>query len=60
MVEKVLFLGQIFEMAILWDLHVLKSRECENPFLAVGQCVCVSVISITQKQIDSETPNLAF
>ena len=30
MVEKVLFLSQIFEKDILMDLHVLRSRESEN------------------------------
>ena len=29
-------------------------------FLAFGQCVCVSVISITQKQIIPDTSNLIF
>ena len=46
MIEKVLFLGQIFEMEILVDLHDLSPVESENYILNVSSvcmCVCVSV-----------------
>ena len=34
--------GQIFQMAISVDLHILRSYESENPiFLANGLCVCL-------------------
>ena len=70
-VEKVLFRSQIFEMNILMDLHVLRSSECENHLFSsrsvgVNVCVrlyvCVSVISIVQKQSagELETLNLVF
>ena len=45
------------------DLHVLMSPESENHIFSVWSvymCVCVSVISITQKQITAESSNLAF
>ena len=48
MVEKVLFLSQIFEMEILIDLHVMRTPESENQILNVWS-MCVSAISITQK-----------
>ena len=35
MVEKVLFLGEIFEMEILMDLHVMRSHESENPMFSI-------------------------
>ena len=41
------------------DLHVLKPSESENNIFSVWS-VCVSVISITQKQITAETSNLVF
>ena len=44
MADKVLFLGQIFEMEILMDLHVLRSPESENHIFSgwsVSVCVCV-------------------
>ena len=44
MAEKVLFLGQLFEMEILMDLHVLRSPESENHIFSVWSeyvCVCV-------------------
>ena len=52
MEEKVLFLGQIFEMEILMDLHVMKTPESKKShfYRLVSVHVCVSVISITQKQ----------
>ena len=43
-VEKVLFLNQIFKMEILMDLHVLRSPESENHIFSVWSvslCVCV-------------------
>ena len=46
MVEKVLLLGQIFEMEIIMDLHVLRSPESENHIFSdwsVCKCVCVCV-----------------
>ena len=49
MEEKVLFCGQIFKMEILMDLHALRSPEFENNLFR-GWPVCVSVISITQKE----------
>ena len=49
MVEKILFWGQIFEMEILMDLHVMRSPESENHFYAFGLslsvCVCVCLLS---------------
>ena len=61
MVEKVLFLGQIFEMEVLMDLHVLRFSEFENHiFSSWPVCVISSVISITQKEITAETSNLVF
>ena len=42
MIEKVLFLGQIFEMKILLDLHVLRAPESKNHiFSGWSVCVCV-------------------
>ena len=42
MVEKVLFLGQIFQMDILMDLQHLGSLKSENYILTlVGVCVCL-------------------
>ena len=44
MVEKVLFLGQIFEMHILVDLQVIRTPESENHFFSVWSvCVCMCV-----------------
>ena len=59
MAVKVLFLGQIFEFEILMVLHDLRPPESENHILSVWS-VCVSVISITQKQITAETSILVF
>ena len=59
-IEKVLFWGQISEMDILMDLHVILNLKIT--FLAFGlcacMCVCVSVTSIIQKQITAETSHL--
>ena len=55
MPEKILFLGQIFEMEILMDLHVLRPPESK-----IHIFICVCVISITQKLIIAETLNLYF
>ena len=44
--EKVLFSGQISEMEILMELHVLRSPESENHIFSVWcvyACVCVCV-----------------
>ena len=46
MVEKELFLGQIFELEILMDSHVLRSPESENHiFSKWSVCVCVCMLS---------------
>ena len=44
--EKALFLGQIFVMEILMDLHILRSSEYENHIFSgwsVYVCVCLFV-----------------
>ena len=53
-VEKALFWGQIFEMEILMDLHVLRTPESENHIFSVwsvcvcvGMCVCLSVCQLS-------------
>ena len=39
-----MFWGQIFEMDILMDLHVLRSPESENlPFVCMYVCLCACV-----------------
>ena len=44
MVEKILFLRQIFQMEILTDLQVLMSSEPEsNIFSYWSVCICISV-----------------
>ena len=44
MVEKVLFLGQIFEMEILMDLHVMRTSESKNHIFSIWSvCTCVCV-----------------
>ena len=58
-VEKILFFGQIFEIEILVDLHVMRTSEYEKHICSIW-FVCVSVISITQKQIIAGTLNLVF
>ena len=56
-----MFMGQIFEMEILMELHVLRSPESKNHiFSKWSVCAYVSVISITQKQNIAETSNLVF
>ena len=63
MVEKVLFLSQIFEMEILMDLHFMRASESENHIFSIWSvcmCFCVFVVSITQKQITAEPSNLVF
>ena len=52
MIKKVSFSVQVFKMVILMDLHDMRSPESEKHILTVW-----SVISITQKQITSETSN---
>ena len=45
------------------DLHVMRSPESENHIFnvrSVCMYVCVSAISIAQKQITAETSNLVF
>ena len=58
-IEKILFWGQIFEVEILMDGHILRSRESEKHIFSVSS-VCVSVISITQKQITAESSNVVL
>ena len=44
--REIIVLGQIFEMEILMDLHVLRDPEYENHIssaLSVCMCVCMSV-----------------
>ena len=43
MIWKILFCGQIFEMAILINLHDSKSPESENHMFRVGWFVCACV-----------------
>ena len=59
MVGKVLICGQIFELAILMGLHVLRSPESENHIFSCWS-VCESVIIIIQKQVTAKTQNLAL
>ena len=59
MVKKVLFSDQISETEILMDLLVLRSPKSKN-YTFNCRSICVSVISITLKQITAETPNLFF
>ena len=63
------FLGQIFEVEILMNLHILRSPESKNHIFsgwsvsvcsracvcADSVCVCVFFILITQKQITAES-----
>ena len=45
------------------DLHVFKSPESENHIFSgwcVRKCICVSSISIIEKQIRAETYYLVF
>ena len=61
MAEKVLLLGQIFEMEILMNLHVLWFSESQYHIFSVWSVyMCMSVISLTQKQITAESSNLIF
>ena len=57
MIEKVLSLGQIFEIEILMELHVLGSSEYENNIYG-SSSMCV--VRITQKTFIAETPNLVL
>ena len=65
-VEKVMFWGQIFEMEILMDLHVLRSPESEKHIFSVWSvcmcvclcvcvCVCLSVCLCVCYQHNSKT-----
>ena len=49
--REIIVFGQIFEMEILMDLHVLSASESENHIFRGGLRVCVSVTSITEEQI---------
>ena len=45
-VEKVLFLSQIFEMKLLTDSHVMRSPESKNRIFSIWSvclCVCLSL-----------------
>ena len=59
-IESVVYWSNL-EMEILMYFYMFKGPL--NPkitFLTLGLCACVSVISITQKQIAAEPSNLAF
>ena len=49
-------------MEILIDLHVLRTPKSEKHIFRIGLYVflCMTVISINQKQITAETSNLIF
>ena len=56
-------LCHIFEKGILLPLYVIRSLESVNCIFSIWSvcmCVCVSVISITEKQITAEALNLVF
>ena len=53
MVEKIMFLVQIFQMKILIDLHVLRSSESVNHII-------LPVMKRILKQIIAEISDLAF
>ena len=66
-VEKVLLLGETSKVQTLMDLHFLRPFEYKNHIfrgwsvcMCVCESVCVSVISITKKQITAETSNKVF
>ena len=52
MVEKVLSLGQIFEIEFFMELYIFKpkKRTFSGCFLFLALSVCVSIISRIQKQ----------
>ena len=56
MVEKVLLLGQIFEMEVLADLHVITPPETENHILRALSacshvCLCVCLYVFYQRNL---------
>ena len=56
-VEKVLLLGQIFEMEIFMDLLAFRSPEYKNHIFSgwfVWVCVRMPVISITQNKLQQK------
>ena len=58
MIAEVLFLGEIFEIMIVMNLHVLRSFNPKTTSLVVCLVrvyVYVSVITIVLKQIAAET-----
>ena len=59
-VEKVLFWGQIFEMEILMDLHVLRSPESENHIFNVWSVCMLSVYLKNKLQLKHQSWNCAF
>ena len=54
MIEKVLFLNQVFEIDILMELHFLSPKSENHIFSDLS--VCMSDTSITLKQIIGENP----
>ena len=57
MITKIIFWGEIFEMAILMDVFVLRFPETENHIFRRWS-VWQSVINMTPKQVTVETRNL--
>ena len=56
-----MFWGQIFEVEILMDLHVLRILESKKHFLAFGLCVCASVcLRVCDCYQDNLKTNLMF
>ena len=54
MAEKILFWGQIFEMEILMDLHIMRSPETVNYIFSVWS-VCMYVSLCVPYQYNSKT-----
>ena len=50
MVEKVFFLGHIFEIEILMDLHVMRTPELENHIFSI-RSVCLCLLSVQLENI---------
>ena len=59
MITKIIFWGEIFEMAILMDVFVLRFPETENHIFN-GRSVCVWLLSAQLKNKLYEAPNLEF
>ena len=63
MVEKVLFLSQIFKIKILINIHCLRFSGSDNHIFSdwsLSLSVCASFISINEKQIIEEIGNLLW